>query len=282
MADRCATCGKKLGFARRLTGASECADCAQRSKADRQAAEAEYRSALERAADPGTDLALMATTLPPLATRAGIEPKQARDLTWKSLLAAFDRALADEVITKEEESRLERLANAFGFTPSDVERAIEGYRAPLFIAQVNDGRLPEFYSTRMMPKKDEVAHLETAAALLKEVQIKEWRGGSRGVSFRIARGVSYRVGANRGQMHVIGTELQVQDEGTLTVTSHRAVFTGTRKTVEVSFVKLLGLNVFNDGIQFHVSNRQNPSLFRVESGPMVAAAVNGATQRLNL
>jgi hypothetical protein len=50
----------------------------------------------------------------------------------------------------------------------------------------------------------------------------------------------------------------------------------------VSFAKLLGMNVYNDGIQFHVSNRQNPSLFRVDSGPMVAAAVNGATQRLDL
>ena len=282
MAETCATCGAKLGFARRLTGANQCSDCAAKSKADRQAAEAEYRSLVSSAAEPTTDLAPLPAALPALAQRAGLEPKRARDLSWRALLEAFDRALADEVITRDEEARLERLAAALGFTPEDVERAIQEYRAPLFIAQVNDGRLPEFYSTRMMLKKGEVAHLETTAALLKEVQIKEYRGGSRGVSFRIAKGVSYRVGASRGQMHVIGTEIQTQDEGTLTVTSHRAVFAGTRKTVEVSFAKLLGMNVYNDGIQFHVSNRQNPSLFKVESGPMVAAAVNGATQRLDL
>ena len=200
----------------------------------------------------------------------------------EGLLAAFDQALADEVITRDEEARLERLAAALGFTPSEVEKAIQQYRVPLFIAQVNDGRLPEFDSTRVMLKKGEVAHLETSAALLKEVQITEFRGGSRGVSFRIAKGVSYRVGASRGQMHVIGTELQTQDEGMLTITSNRAIFARTRKTVEVSFAKLLGMNVYSDGIQFHVSNRQNPSFFRVESGPMVAAAVNGATQRLDL
>ena len=203
-------------------------------------------------------------------------------MTWRSLLAAFERALIDEVVTKDEEARLERLASALGLTEGDVQQAIQEYRAPLFIAQVNDGRLPEFFTTRIMLKRGEVAHLESAAALLKEVQIREFRGGSHGVSFRIANGVSYRVGASRGRMHVVGTELQTQDEGTLTVTSHRAVFAGTRKTVEVSFAKLIGLNVFNDGIQFHVSNRQNPSFFRVESGPMVAAAVNGATQRLDL
>lgn len=280
--DTCATCGTKLGFARRLTGATTCSGCATKSKSERQAAEAEYRSTVERAADPTTDLALVATALPSLAQRSGMKPEQARDLSWRSLLAAFERALIDEVVTKDEEARLERLASALGLTEYDVDKAIQQYRAPLFIAQVNDGRLPEFYTTRIMLKKNEVAHLESAAALLKEVQIKEYRGGSHGVSFRIARGVSYRVGASRGRMHVVGTELQTQDEGTLTVTSHRAVFAGTRKTVEISFAKLLGLNVFNDGIQFHVSNRQIPSFFRVESGPMVAAAVNGATQRLDL
>lgn len=93
------------------------------------------------------------------------------------LLAAFDRALADEVITKDEEARLERLASTFGFTPTDVEAAIQHYKAPLFIAQVNDGRLPEFYTTRIMLKKNEVAHLETPAALLKEVQIRDIVGG---------------------------------------------------------------------------------------------------------
>lgn len=281
MADTCATCGAKLGFARRLTGASECSDCAAKGKAERQAAEAEYRSLIERAADPTTDLALVSTTLPALAQRSGMDNKQARELSWRTLLSTFDRALADEVITRDEEARLERVAAALGLTPSDVEQAIQQYRAPLFIAQVNDGRLPEFHTARIMLKRGEIAHLESAAQLLKEVQIKEFRGGSRGVSFRIAKGVSYRVGASRGRMHVIGTELQVQDEGTLMVTSQRAVFAGTRKTVEVSFAKLIGLNVFNDGIQFHVSNRQNPSLFRVESGPMVAAAENGATQRLD-
>lgn len=282
MSDTCATCGTKLGFARRLTGAKECPDCAAKSKADRQAADAEYRSLVASVAAPTTDLTVLPTTLPALAQRAGMEPKTARELSWRGLLAAFERALADEVITRDEEARLEALANALGFTESDVQQAIMEYRAPLFIAQVNDGRLPELYSTRIMLKKNEVAHLETAASLLKEVQIREYRGGSRGVSFRIAKGVSYRVGASRGQMHVIGTEIQTQDEGMLTVTSHRAVFAGTRKTVEVSFAKLLGLNVYNDAIQFHVSNRQNPSLFRVESGPMVAAAVNGATQRLDV
>lgn len=282
MADTCATCGAQLGFTRRLTGATECADCAAKRKQAQADAKVEYRALIESAASGNADLLTLQSTLPSVAERASLQPQQTRDMNWSALMSAFDRSLADEVITADEEDRLVRLAESLGFGRSDFERAIEHKKAPVFIARVNDGRLPEFDSTRIMLKKGEVAHLETSAALLKEVQIREFRGGSRGVSFRIAKGVSYRVGASRGQMHVIGTELQTQDEGTLTITSKRAVFAGVRKTIEVSFAKLLGMNVYTDGVQFHVSNRQNPSLFRVESGPMVAAAVNGATQRLDL
>ena len=47
----------------------------------------------------------------------------------------------------------------------------------------------------------------------------------------------------------------------------------------MQYTKLLDLNVFNDAIQIHVSNRQTPSTFRVSSGPMVAAVINAAVQR---
>jgi hypothetical protein len=125
MADTCATCGTKLGFARRLTGAKECADCAAKSKADRQAAEAEYRTLLGNAADPATDLATLPMALPALAQRASLAPQAARDLSWTGLLAAFDRALADEVITRDEEARLQSVGVALGFDVNDFGRALE-------------------------------------------------------------------------------------------------------------------------------------------------------------
>jgi hypothetical protein len=77
---------------------------------------------------------------------------------------------------------------------------------------------------------------------------------------------------------VVGTELQVDDEGPLVITSKRAVFRGARHATEVPWSRLLGLNVFDDGIQFHISNRKSAPLFRVENGNLVAAAVNAVVQ----
>jgi hypothetical protein len=51
----------------------------------------------------------------------------------------------------------------------------------LVVAKVNDGRLDAVESPRLMTKKGEVVHLETEAALMKEVVLREWRGVERRV-----------------------------------------------------------------------------------------------------
>jgi hypothetical protein len=47
---------------------------------------------------------------------------------------------------------------------------------------------------------DETVYLETFALLMKEVAIREYRGGYGGVSSRIAKGVRYSPGRTRGDL----------------------------------------------------------------------------------
>lgn len=132
-----------------------------------------------------------------------------------------------------------------------------------------------------MAKKGEVVHLETGAALLKEVAVREYRGGYNGVPFRVAKGVRFNTGGFRGRSVVVGTTLQTTDTGILSVSSKRAVFMGTAKTIEFAYCKLVNLDVLDDGIRFHVSNRQTAHLFQLDSGQVVAATINAALQRLD-
>jgi hypothetical protein len=94
------------------------------------------------------------------------------------------------------------------------------------------------------------------------------------------KGVFYHVGGTRGRIVTTGTELQIADKGTLSITSTRAVFLGTKATVEFLGSKLLALDVYDDGIRFHVANRQTAPTFRVENGHVVAAEINAAFQHL--
>jgi hypothetical protein len=244
------------------------------------AALTEYRSLSDAMADIRTDLATIGANLPAIAARAALKPQEVRELNWKALLKAFEKALADEVVTREEEDRLGRIGSALGFGQDDFAQAIDHYAEEVFIARVNDGRLPELATAPIMLKRDEIAHVVTNASLMKEVLIREYKGASRGVSFRVMKGVSYRVGSHRGTMQVVGSRLAPADTGELVVTSQRVVFTGPRRTQECRYDKLIDVNVYRDAIELHVSNRQKPSLFQVKSGPMIAAAVNAAAQKL--
>src|SRR5438045_9795905 len=114
---------------------------------------------------------------------------------------------------------------------------------------------------------------------MKEVAIREFRGGGGGFSIPIAKGVRYRTTSFRGHNVVVGTELQVADEGTLSVTSVRAVFTGARRTIELPYANLAHLNVFTDGVSFNMTNRQAVPLFKVPNGHVVAAIVSAAAKR---
>lgn len=199
--------------------------------------------------------------------------------------AAFERyaevVLADDILSEAEEDALTDLADALGVDQEALRTRHKPVLNRLVVARVNDDRLPVIDEPVLMVKKDEVVHLETQAVLLKEVAQREYRGGYSGVSFRVAKGVRFHTGGFRGHSVVVGTKLQPADSGVLSVSSRRAVFLGANTTIEFAYPKLVNLEVFNDGIRFHVSNRQTAHLFRLESGEVVAATINAAMQRLD-
>ena len=101
-----------------------------------------------------------------------------------------------------------------------------------------------------------------------------YAGGSQGFSFRVAKGVRYRVGASRGHF-IPGDEVQtVIDQGTVTVTTQRVVFTGSKATREWTFAKLLDTEISQDRslVLIHVSNRQKVS--GVKTAPAFSEALS--------
>jgi hypothetical protein len=150
------------------------------------------------------------------------------------------------------------------------------------VAEANGGFLPQISSSRLMQKKGEVVHLELGATLLKDVTIRQSEGGYSGFSFPIGKtGVRYRVGGYRGHSVEVGTKRVPADTGDLVISSLRAVFLGSKKTLDLPYAKLENLTLFSDGVQFHQSNRQSAPVFVVPSPDVVAAYVHAAAQRLN-
>jgi zinc-ribbon domain len=210
----------------------------------------------------------------------GLFGKRHRDSDFR---AQVEQALADDILTVVEEQRLLGWAEAQGITVDDWKRKFSDLFDRMLIASVNNGRLPDVTAKRgrspVRLKEGEVAHYVESASLLKEVAQRELRGGGSGVSFRVAKGVTFRTGAFRARSVVIGKSWVEADKGTLTITSLQTMFSGQRKTLELPHAKLLNLNVYSDGISFNMSNRQTVPLFRVHNGQVVAAIVNAAVAR---
>ena len=212
---------------------------------------------------------------------AKLSGKDLAKLQSTTFLRCAGEALEDDVLTAEEESRLAALADALDIQQAQLttpEYFPTWYR--VIIASVNDGRLPTLDASeyRLLTRAGERVHTTGSAELIKAVDVKQWQGGSSGFSFRVAKGVTYRTGKTRGQLVTVGSKTITEDTGTLTVTSHRVVFSGNKKSLEFAYPKLLDISIYSDGIRLAVSNRQTPSVFRLNTPELTAAIINGAMQ----
>jgi hypothetical protein len=87
------------------------------------------------------------------------------------------------------------------------------------------------------------------------------QGRSSGYTFRIVKGVSYRIGATKGT-YVSGADVPTPiDSGTAFVTNQRVVFRGDKATREWAWSKLISLDHDDDlpWTSLPVSNRQKTS-----------------------
>lgn len=186
--------------------------------------------------------------------------------------------LADEHLTEDEETAFGEVGAVVGMEQSDFVADHDLYTR-LQVAKLNAGRLPVVKSPKLMAKSGEVVYFETSAALMKEVSVRQWQGGSQGVSFRLAKGMRYHVGQTRGHMVTVGTQLQVADTGVLSITSTRAAYLGVHKTVEIPYARLMGIQMYSDAVGFSISNRETAPLFRVTCDTdVLGALLNAAMQ----
>lgn len=239
------------------------------------ARDAQYRAALARLRG-GDDSPEM------LAELRGLADRRSKTMAREALTAYSERLLVDDVLSHDEETHWEEVCDALGCTSELAEPEFRALTARIWIAEINDGRLPELApgQSHLLLKRGETVHLETGAALVKEVVDREFRGGSQGLSIPLGHGLRYRTSAFRGKSVVVGSHLAVVDEGPIVVSSSRIVFMGARRTMETPYSKLAGVDMFSDGVRIHASNRQTAQLFKVGiGGEVIAATIQAAAQR---
>jgi len=89
-------------------------------------------------------------------------------------------------------------------------------------------------------------------------------GGYAGPSFRVARGVSFRVSGFRSEP-ITTTGYEEDDQGVLYITTQRIVFDGRSSTKVIKLKDIVKAEPFTDGIQFDIANK-NAIIFKGEKG----------------
>lgn len=124
------------------------------------------------------------------------------------------------------------------------------------LAQIRERGPQPIAVSNVILRKGEQAYWAQPARLYEEkIVSRRYEGGSRGVSIRVMKGVSFRVGAQRGQFVADTADVPVS-EGEFIVTSQRLIFRGNSKSFDTKYEKLLDVQNHIDGIYFSETNRQ--------------------------
>jgi len=279
---RCDGCGTKLSAIQRFRAQTLCPSCSAILEAEKRSAEGLYDGELLELIASSSAPADVKRRLEVLVEKAQFSPEELEARHRRAFEHYLQLALSDDHLTDEEEARMLQVAAVLGIDQKTFDSEFKAFKPQLMISRINSGTLPILDNPRTLLRRGEVAHIEVKARLLKEVTVRTpYLGGYSGFSFRLAKGVRYHLGGAMGGPVTLGTKLQTEDEGTLTVTSQRTLFSGFRRTIEMPYGKLLNLTVFMDGVQFQLSNRKNPPLFQVAEGlsDLLAAIVNTAAQK---
>ena len=112
-------------------------------------------------------------------------------------------------------------------------------------------------------KSEELLWLFGGADYFEQVTQREFRGGSLGVSFRVAKGVYIRPGAFRGRS-VESSSMKHTDSGVLGITTKHIYFKGNSKSFRVRLEKIVSFDPYRDGLGImRDTARAKPEIFRM-------------------
>lgn len=205
----------------------------------------------------------------------GLTEKEIQGIRVDMYTAAYSTIKEDKQVTREEEQELGEIQKYLGIADEEIQSSKKELARLRLLNEIQQGNIPTVSVTNLVMHKDEKAFWIEPAILAEEKVInRRYVGGSHGVSLRIMKGVSYRIGSYRGNL-VSETGVVAVSNGSLIITSKRLIFQGDKKSFAVNLDKILNIQIFSNGIHFSENNRIKPRLikFLEEGNNHIIAAI---------
>ncbi|WP_146202811.1 hypothetical protein [Deinococcus irradiatisoli] len=242
----------------------------------------QFRDAFRIAAADGiltdTELQDLEDTL----SRLNLDPSDIESLKVALAGDVISKAIEDRRITDEEERGILEFIRRFNVPQGNLNHRIDEMRRFRQLFEIENGILRSIPAPGLALKKNEAAIYAAWASTAEDMVVDSYyQGGSHGASIRIAKGVTYRVGASKGRK-VEKRANVITSTGTLYVTNQRLVYVSIQKPAEVSLEKVNNLQFFSTGVMFGVSNRSKPVYYNLssEDAEGVAVTVSAAVNQL--
>ncbi len=188
-----------------------------------------------------------------LAQQYNIEQKDFNKVKIEAFRVAFRSVMNDGVLTHQEIDNILEVQQTLQVFNHEIPKEYAVLKLHQQLREIQNGILPQVRVSGLILQDNEIAHFVIQANLVEEKVInRTYQGGSSGLSFRVASGVTFRVGRQRGTM-VSQTGLVEVDSGLFVITNKRFMFKGCKKSFAYTFKQLIGHSVYNDGIHLHSS-----------------------------
>jgi hypothetical protein len=252
-----------------------------RSSRQKAADKAAFKAQLMEAVADGRFSAAEIDSLYALQEELGLSRDDVALLRVQAFAKAFTAAKSDGAITEEEERELQAIKDHLEINDAEIAPTQVELSRFRLLREIGEGVLPVITVPGLVLQKREVAHWTEPASLLEERVIdRQFVGGSRGVSIRIMKGVSYRVGAYRGQVETRAGIVAVST-GDLVITSRRVIFRGDKKGFNTRLDKLLNVEMTSNGVTL-TDDRSRSRVVQFSTaenadivGAILSSAING-------
>lgn len=123
---------------------------------------------------------------------------------------------------------------------------------------VKNGNVPRLSSeSPVILKKNEELIFSVPNVSLSEPRAVR-TGSYGGPSFRVAKGVYFRVGGFKAQSH---DEIKNIDQGIITLTTTRVVFSGSKRTINIPLGKIISIEPYSDAIVLRREGKEKTQYF---------------------
>jgi len=169
----------------------------------------------------------------------------------------FFGILAGILIILNPQKHLWKIGNGKKIFSRIPDQTIELHRNEI-IDQFIIGELSEHFPTSIFLKKEEKLIFDIPGIQICEEKTIRTKGSHNGFSLRVMKGVSYRLGNFEATSEKRVTPI---DDGHFILTNKRLIFSGAKKSLDVSLSKIIAAKPVENGILIDRTAKQNVEYF---------------------